>query len=195
MSLPLQAFLRALAVARFASAYASPPPFVRLAPIIPAPELPLADLLQPRSLTYGFPRTHPCPPSWKSHIPGWRRDFDDPLRLLLVSLPKGYPTLPGAWNVRDIAAQGSIMNKFRPGIRSFFFLLLIFSFFLSLPPLWKGFLWKRECRVCWVWIVVMNIWSVFFLWFGFWIDWADWWFSRWVEKCWWIVVKMFFFFL
>lgn len=198
MSLPLQAFLRALAVARFTSAYASPPSSTAWRPLYPP--------LSFRSRTSFNP--DPLPTAFHGHTLV-------PLRGNLIFRDDGATsTTPSASSSflfpRDILLfpahemfgisrpKARLWINFDRGYEVFFFFLLIFSFFLSLPPLWKGFLWKRECRVCWVWIVVpvvMNIWSVFFLWFGFWIDWADWWFSRWVEKCWWIVVKIFFFFL
>lgn len=115
----------------------SPPltraPLARLAPIIPAPELPLADSRLRTSFNPDPLPTAtdtPSSPPWKSHIPGWRRDFDDPL-LPPPRFPssQGITRLSGAWNVRDNADQGSIMNKFRPGIRSFIFIFFSFLFF------------------------------------------------------------------
>lgn len=129
----------------------SPPltraPLARLAPIIPAPELPLADSRLRTSFNPDPLPTAtdtPSSPPWKSHIPGWRRDFDDPLLP-----PPRFPssqgiTLPAHEMFGITRTKARLWINFVRGYEVLFlFFFFCFCFFLSLFAIVARFLRRR----------------------------------------------------
>lgn len=132
---------------------------------------PLADSrlrtsFNPRSLTTDIPSSSP---PWKSHIPGWRRDFDDPLRPPSLRFPSSQGKIPRPpWNVRDNAKARLWINFVRGYEVLFLFFFFYFSLSFSLFAIVGRFLCRRG-NVCWAWIVVAGYECteclLFFLWF------------------------------